>query len=112
MRSRVLLSVQRALLGEITREMQAVAVAISDAEIRVLLVVDAGASPDIAADFDAGAMTQIVADFPEPDRGDPAVTFESIAVAPGEPVPLPAACVLAFARAGVRFEVTSSTASP
>jgi len=91
------------LVGEITPEMQAVAVGITDAEIRVLLFVDAGTPAQVAEDFDAGAITQIVADYPEPDRDDPAVCFECVPVSPGQPIPVPEHYVLTFARAGLRF---------
>jgi hypothetical protein len=99
----VLLSVQRALLGEITPEMQAVAVAISAAEERDLLVVDAGSPSAVCEAFDASAMTQIVADFCWPERGDPAIALDCREAGPGRPYPLPAGYVLVVARAGASF---------
>lgn len=103
LRVRVLLSVQRALVGEITPEMQAVAVCLSPTEVRVVLFVDERTPAEIGDDFDAGAITQIVADFPCPERGDPQIAFERVEVASAEPIPLPAGSVLVFARANVRF---------
>jgi hypothetical protein len=73
LRARVLLSVQRALVGCITSEMRFISVEWSPYRIHLHIYVD---GPLRAFDhFDAEAVTQIVADFPKPDSSDPQVTF-------------------------------------
>ena len=97
LRTRVLLSVQRALLGEVTPEMRAGSVGWSAAEIRVRVYVDGPISDDVRDEFDACAITQIVADFAWPERGDPRVELEFIRV--DEPAPIPYVGAPVFARA-------------
>jgi hypothetical protein len=96
--TRVLLSVQRALLGEITPEMRAITVAWSPAEIRLRVFVDGPVSDAAMADFDASAVTQVVAEFSYPERGNPRVEFEFVRIDP--PAPVPAVGTFVFARAG------------
>jgi hypothetical protein len=74
LRSKILLSVQRALVGCITSEMRFISVEWSRHRIHLHVYVDGVMCEDTYADFDAEAMTQIVADFPYPDRDDPQVS--------------------------------------
>jgi hypothetical protein len=76
--SRALLSVQRALLGEVTPEMRAISLELSQKVLRVTVFIDGLVDEDLVDDFDSAVITQIIADFPEPDRDDPAVEFEFI----------------------------------
>jgi hypothetical protein len=77
-RSRVLLAVQRALVGEVTRQMRFIGVEFSPERIHVIVWHDGAVDESISAGFDAGAVTQIVADFAWPERGDPQVSFEFV----------------------------------
>lgn len=77
-RSRVLLSVQRALLGEITPGMRAVSVRWNERRIQIRIFHDGPWPAEVEADFDACAITQVVADFPYPDRGDPEIQCEFV----------------------------------
>jgi hypothetical protein len=76
LRVKVLLSLQRALLGEITPEMRAVAVQWSPARVTIRVYTDGEAPAEIREGFDASVVTQVVADFPYPERGDPTVAVE------------------------------------
>ncbi len=76
LRIKVLLSLQRALLGEITPEMRAVAVQWSPNRIAIRVYTDGEAPAEVREDFDASVVTQVVADFSFPDQGDPSVEFE------------------------------------
>jgi hypothetical protein len=99
LRTRVLLSVQRALLGEITPEMRAVEVEWSPERILLRVFTEGEASEEVREDFDASAVTQVVADFPEPDRDDPRVEFEFVRC--DSPARIPVRGTLVFSRAGV-----------
>jgi hypothetical protein len=77
-RNRVLLSVQRALVGEVTPHMRFIGVEFSPACIHIIVWHDGSVDERISADFDAGAITQVVADFARPERGDPQVSFEFV----------------------------------
>ena len=99
LRARVLLSVQRALLGEITPEMRAVEVEWSPERILLRVFTEGEASEQVREDFDAAVVTQVVADFPEPDRGDPRVELEFVRCDAPDHVPVRG--TLVFARAGV-----------
>jgi hypothetical protein len=99
LRTRVLLSVQRALLGEITPEMRAVEVEWSPECILLRVFTEGEANDKLQEEFDASAVTQIVADFPEPDRNDPRVEFDFIRC--DAPARIPVRGVLVFCRAGV-----------
>lgn len=101
LRNRVLLSVQRALVGEITPTMRAIEVEFAPARILIRVFTDGDAHEAVRKDFDAGAMTQVVADFPDPDAGDPQVEFEFVALP--SPAAIPVRGVLVFARAGTLF---------
>jgi hypothetical protein len=101
-RRSVLLSVQRALVGEITPEMRAVEVEISPKRVVVRVFTDGEAPESVREDFDAGAIAQVVADFPCPDEEDPEVAFEFERI--DAPRPIVARGTMVFARAGTRFE--------
>ena len=73
LRIRVRLSLQRALLGEVTPNLRAVCVEVSPAEIHVWAYYDGPQSEAEEEDFDGSVLTQLVADFPYSERGDPAV---------------------------------------
>lgn len=75
---RVLLSVQRALIGEITPDMRYIDVEFSSERIHIIVWHDGAHDEYVHDDFDAGAVTQVVADFPRPERGDPQVSFEFV----------------------------------
>src|SRR5688572_7118178 len=99
-RNGVLLSVQRALVGEITPVMRAVEVEIERTRVLIRVFTDGDVPEDVRKDFDAGAITQVVADFPDPENGDPQVAFELVAVP--SPAAVPVRGVLVFALAGTR----------
>jgi hypothetical protein len=73
LRGSVLLSVQRALLGEITPNMRAISVSWSPREILIRVYIDGPIPRGLQDDFEAGMAAQVVADFVYPDQGDPAV---------------------------------------
>lgn len=75
LRISVLLSVQRALVGEITKEMRAISVEWSAERIQVWVYVDGPIDKEAQEEFDASVMTQIVSDFPDVGKGDPAANF-------------------------------------
>lgn len=77
-RCRVLLSVVRALVGEITPQMRFVGVEFSTEHIHLIVWNDGGLSESVKDDFDACAVPQIFADFCWPERGDPDVSFEFV----------------------------------
>ena len=74
LRSKVLPSVQRALVGCITAEMRFISVELSRYRIHLHVYVDGVMRENAYEDFDAEAVTQIVADVPYPDRDDPQVS--------------------------------------
>lgn len=74
LRVKILLSVQRALVGCITSEMRFISVEWSRYRIHLHVYVDGVMHVGTYEDFDGEAMTQIVADFPYPDREDPQVS--------------------------------------
>jgi hypothetical protein len=100
LRSTVLLSLQRALIGEITPQMRAIEVEWSPRTIILRVFVDGDASAELQEAFDAAVGTQIVADFPAPNQGDPTFTIEFRRV--DHPTPVPTRGTLVFARSGVR----------
>src|SRR5438132_184142 len=77
-RTRVLLSVQRALVGEVTPQMRFIGVEFSSERIHIIVWHDGIVDESVNADFDAGAVTQVVADFSWPEHGDPQTSFEFI----------------------------------
>ena len=76
LRARVLLSLKRALLGEVTSEMRAISVGLFVEKILVTVYHDGPVAPAIVENFDAIAITQVIADFPYPERGDPKVELQ------------------------------------
>ena len=102
LRSSVLLSVQRALVGEIDPYMRAVSVEWDESRIRIHVYYDGLVTDEALGDFDAGAVTQVVADFPYPEREDPSVEFDMLRC--DSPSPVPARGVLVFARKGETFD--------
>ena len=99
LRIAVLLSIQRALLGEITSEMRAIAADWSAEQIVIRVYTDGDTPNSIRDDFDSSVVTQVVADFPHPERGDPMVSYEF--VRHDSPAPLPQWGNLVFARAEI-----------
>ncbi len=87
-RASVLLSVQRALLGEITPGMRAVSVSWGRTSICIRVFHDGPWPPSVEEDFDACAVTQLVADFPYPERGDPEIRYEFLRLDGDSPLPL------------------------
>ncbi|GEP43796.1 hypothetical protein BGE01nite_30870 [Brevifollis gellanilyticus] len=75
---RVLLSVQRALVGEVTTQMRFIGVEFCPESIHLIVWHDGAMHESIIEDFDAGTVTQVVADFCWPERGDPQVSFEFV----------------------------------
>ena len=102
LRKRVLLSVQRALMGEVTPEMRVVEVELSTSRILIRIFTEGEASEALRADCDAGLATQVVADFPYPERGDPQVALEFVRC--DQPQSIPVRGQIIFALAGVTFE--------
>ena len=86
-RASVLLSVQRALLGEVTPGMRAIAVDWDQERIQVRVFHDGPWDASLEENFDASVVSQVVADFPWPERGDPRVVYEFIRL--DGPGPLP-----------------------
>jgi hypothetical protein len=77
-RSIVLLSVQRALLGEITPNMRAISVEWSEKKIHICVYVDGEIDEKARSEFDAGVVSEVIADFPYADVDEPVVDFEFI----------------------------------
>jgi len=71
--ARAYLSVQRALVGEITPNMRLISVEASAAEIHIWVYYDGPITEEETEDFDASVGTQVVADFPYVERGEPRV---------------------------------------
>ena len=95
-RSRVLLSVQRALLDEIMPEMRAVTVEFDQQQIKVWVAHHGDVDPRSVEEFDAIAMTQIAADFWHSREGGPTVDFEFVRIDRPEDVKLPGTYVFAL----------------
>jgi hypothetical protein len=97
LRARVLLSLQRALLGEVTAQMRAIEVEWSPTAILIRVFAHGPVTDSLRDNFDASVVTQVVADFPYPDRGDPHVTFDIVRC--DAPAPIAVSGTLVFARA-------------
>jgi hypothetical protein len=93
------MSVQRALLGEITPEMRAIEVEWSPERIMLRVFTEGEAGERLREDFDASAVTQVIADFAIPAEGGPHVAFEFVRCDAPERIPVRG--TLVFARAGV-----------
>lgn len=76
LRARVLLSVQRALIGEVRPEMRYIEVILAQGMVRILVWHEGPSDPGARDDFDASVITQVVADFPDSGAGDPEIDFE------------------------------------
>ena len=68
MRTGVLLSLQRALLGAITPNMRAITVEWSKTYIRIWVYHDGQFTEEAVEDFDADVVTQVIADYPYPEK--------------------------------------------
>jgi hypothetical protein len=106
---RVLPSIVRALVGEITEDMRAIAFAVDWPArlIEIRVYTQGEASDETKEDFDASAITQIVADFSFPEKGDPMVTFSFQRC--DEPSLIPNWGSFVFARKGARFQQPAPT---
>jgi hypothetical protein len=80
LRQRALLSIHRALVGEVDSNILAITAEISQKEIHLRVFVEGELPDDQIENFDAGVITEIIADFPFPDSGDPKVSFEFLTV--------------------------------
>ncbi|MDX2200455.1 MAG: hypothetical protein SF069_15985 [Phycisphaerae bacterium] len=78
LRTGVLLSVQRALVGEVTPRMRFIGVEFSPQRMHIIVWHDGPVDESAREDFDAAVVTQIVSDFAWPDRGDPQTSFEFV----------------------------------
>ena len=105
LRSRALLSLQRALLGEVTQEVLAVSMEISPESLHIW-VYHGGMTPEEQEHFDGCAVSQVLADFPYPERGDPAI--DSTFVLCGGSGRIVFRGVLAFARSGLSWASASN----
>jgi hypothetical protein len=97
----VLLAVQRALVGEISPGMRAVAVEIGPAQVWLYVFHDGEADEDEIDDFDAAVVAQLESDAPElatSDGVEPEIGFSYVRV--DEPAPLPVHGHLVYARKG------------
>ena len=95
--SRVLISVQRALLGEIVDCMRAFAVNWSPEHVEIRVYTNGETSEDVKDDFDAAVVTQVVADILQPEGSEPAISYSFERCDP--PAPLPEWGRYVFARA-------------
>lgn len=77
-RREVLLSVQRALIDEITPEMRFVSVESSLSDIHIWVYIHGRIKERVKDEFDTGAVTQVAADFAYPDRPPVIVHFDFI----------------------------------
>jgi hypothetical protein len=93
----ILRSVLRALLGEISSEMQAISIEWFPESIKVWIYCNEELSSEAKEDFDAAVITQIYADFPYPNFVD----FEFVRIDVSERVKLKGEPI--FVLKGVRF---------
>ena len=98
LRVTVLLSLQRARVGEVRPERRAVGVEIGADRVHVTLFLDATAPDEVAEDFDAGALTPVVADLPWPR---PTLTWEVVRLDPAQHLPPKPGRTWVFGRAGM-----------
>jgi hypothetical protein len=97
--TRVLASIERAIVGAVPPEIRAVAVEWSAAQVLVRVFAEQAAPDSVREEFDEDVITQVVADFPYPDRGDPRIDL--VFVRGGAPIVVPAGAVVVFVRADV-----------
>lgn len=100
--------VRRALVGEVTPAMRAVAVECTDAEVLLRVVFDGPISDDACGEFDAGVVGLVAEDVAALGHGSPRVRFEFIRV--DAPVPIPSRGTFVFARPDTRFVSCDSRA--
>lgn len=101
-RQQILLSVQRALVGEVWPSIRAISVDISTTRVSIYAYWDGPIDADQLEEFDGGAITQVVADFPYPEHGDPSIRLRPMRC--DAPQPIPVRGQLVYARARERFE--------
>lgn len=104
LRREVLLAVQRALVGEISPGMRAIAVEIDPAQVWLYVYHNGPAEEAEIDDFDEAVMAQLEADVTElsPLEGpEPEVGFNYVRV--DEPEPVPAYGHLVYARKGTEI---------
>jgi hypothetical protein len=80
-RNRVLLSVQRALIGEVTPQMRFIGVEISTERIHLIVWHDGPVDADLVGpggDFDAGVVSEVFAEQPWPECHSPEVSSEFV----------------------------------
>jgi hypothetical protein len=75
LRTKVLLSVQRALIGEIHSSMRGISVEWADDFIRLHLYIGGEIDQEVMSDFDGSAIGQIQGDFPSSKEGGPRVDY-------------------------------------
>ncbi len=92
-----MLSVQRALLGEVTPAMRAVAVELTPGHLRVRVYTDGESTAEARLEFDLEVMSEVLADFPWPEFGSPEISLEFVRHDP--PARLPAWGWYVYARA-------------
>jgi hypothetical protein len=100
----VLLAVQRALVGEISPAMRAIAVEVGHAQVWLYVFHDGDADDEEIDDFDAAVVAQLERDAPglaAADGVEPEVGFSYVRV--DEPAPLPVHGHLVFARKGTEI---------
>jgi hypothetical protein len=102
LRVSTLLSLQRALVGEIGPSIRAIAVAISSARIDICVFHDGHISSELIDDFESGVMSNVIADFPYPDQGDPVVDCAFIRSDAPAPLALVSG-IWVYARQGTTF---------
>lgn len=78
LRRSVLLTLQTALVGEVTPEMRFISVEWSPTEIHIWVYVDGSIDEAVTEEFDAMVITEMVATFAYPDQGDPVVRYDMI----------------------------------
>ncbi|WP_340104173.1 hypothetical protein [Rhodohalobacter sp. 8-1] len=78
LRVSTLLSVQRALVGEIIPAFRLISVEYSEAEIKIWVYHDGKINANEIEEFDSSVITEVVADFPYPDDSDPKVELEFV----------------------------------
>ncbi len=94
------LSLQRALVGEITPEVRAVAVDVNMRQIIVRVYHNGSASDELFDDLDA-SMSEVYADFP--GDGSEAIEVSLRLLRSDEPDPIPMLGLPIFARKGTQF---------
>jgi hypothetical protein len=110
LRTSILLSVQRALVGELTREMRAVEVVLTTTRAVVRVFTEGELSAKLREDFDAGAIAQVVADFPYLGERHPQIECEFVRCDFPDKVPVEG--ILVHALAGVQFRGIRGVVQP